>query len=121
MRLNGVDAEMHDLDGVKKLMPHLDFSKNTRFPVTGGLSQPRGGTARHDAVAWGYARAADARETTAGYLADLYLVGVLPAGLLWTLDVRRKAPPFVLTDRINHRKFELETADEVSARLRGGR
>jgi sarcosine oxidase subunit beta len=40
-------------------MPHLDFSKNTRFPVTGGLAQPRGGTARHDAVAWGYARGAD--------------------------------------------------------------
>ena len=59
MRMNGVDAVMHDLDGVKKLMPHLDFSKNTRFPVQGGLAQPRGGTARHDAVAWGYARGAD--------------------------------------------------------------
>ena len=40
-------------------MPHLDFSRNTRFPVIGGLAQPRGGTARHDAVAWGFARAAD--------------------------------------------------------------
>jgi sarcosine oxidase subunit beta len=59
MRLNGVDAVMHDLEGVRKLMPHLDFSRNTRFPVQGGLAQPRGGTARHDAVAWGYARAAD--------------------------------------------------------------
>jgi sarcosine oxidase subunit beta len=59
LRLNGIDAVMHDLDGVRKLMPHLDFSKNTRFPVQGGLAQPRGGTARHDAVAWGYARAAD--------------------------------------------------------------
>ncbi len=59
MRLNGVDAEMLDLDGVRKLMPHLDFSKKTRFPVLGGLLQARGGTARHDAVAWGYARGAD--------------------------------------------------------------
>jgi sarcosine oxidase subunit beta len=59
MRLNGVDAVMHDLDGVRKLMPHLDFTKNTRFPILGGLAQPRGGTARHDAVAWGYARGAD--------------------------------------------------------------
>ncbi len=59
MRLNGVDAELLDLDGVRKLMPHLDFSKKTRFPVLGGLLQPRGGTARHDAVAWGYARGAD--------------------------------------------------------------
>jgi sarcosine oxidase subunit beta len=59
MQLNGVDAVMYDLDGVRKLMPHLDFSKNTRFPILGGLAQPRGGTARHDAVAWGYARGAD--------------------------------------------------------------
>jgi len=60
MHLNGVDAKLLDLDGVRKLMPHLDFSSNTRFPVIGGLSQPRGGTARHDAVAWGFARGADA-------------------------------------------------------------
>jgi sarcosine oxidase subunit beta len=59
MRLNDVDAELLDLDGVRKLMPHLDFSRNTRYPVLGGLSQPRGGTARHDAVAWGFARGAD--------------------------------------------------------------
>ena len=60
MRLNGVDAEILDLDGVKKLMPYLDYSKDTRFPILGGMAQPRGGTARHDAVAWGYARGADA-------------------------------------------------------------
>lgn len=59
MCLNGVDAEIIDLDGVKKLMPYLDYSKNTRFPIIGGITQPRGGTARHDAVAWGYARGAD--------------------------------------------------------------
>ncbi len=59
MRLNGVDAELLDLDGVRKMMPHLDFSKKTRFPVLGGILQPRGGTARHDAVAWGFARGAD--------------------------------------------------------------
>ena len=42
------------------MYPFLDFD-NARFPIQGGLLQPRGGTARHDAVAWGYARAADAR------------------------------------------------------------
>jgi len=57
----------------------------------------------------------------AGYLAELNLVGQVPADLRWTLDVRRKALSFVLTDRINHRKFELKTADEVSARLEGNR
>jgi sarcosine oxidase subunit beta len=57
MRLHGVDAELLDLDGVRRVAPFLDFS-NARFPIRGGLLQRRGGTARHDAVVWGYARAA---------------------------------------------------------------
>ncbi|MBM3544887.1 MAG: sarcosine oxidase subunit beta family protein [Alphaproteobacteria bacterium] len=60
MRLHGVDAELLDRDGVRKLVPFVDFD-NARFPVRGGLFQARGGTVRHDAVAWGYARAADRR------------------------------------------------------------
>ncbi len=60
MRMHGVDAELVDRDGVKALVPFLDFD-NARFPIQGGLVQRRGGTARHDAVAWGYARAADRR------------------------------------------------------------
>ncbi|VTZ26852.1 Sarcosine oxidase subunit beta [Methylocella tundrae] len=60
MRLNGVDAELLDREGVRKMAPYLDFD-NARFPVQGGLLQRRGGTARHDAVVWGYARAADRR------------------------------------------------------------
>ena len=59
MRLAGVDAEMLDPDGLKRLCPILDF-ENARFPITGGLLQRRGGTVRHDAVPWGYARGADA-------------------------------------------------------------
>ncbi|MFX8573932.1 FAD-dependent oxidoreductase, partial [Acinetobacter baumannii] len=61
MRLNGVDAELLSRDDLGRLMPALDLSPEARFPVMGGLIQKRGGTARHDAVAWGYARAADAR------------------------------------------------------------
>ncbi len=61
MRLNGVDAVLLDRDGVKKLAPPIDCSPAARFPVLGGLLQPRGGSVRHDAVAWGFARAADAR------------------------------------------------------------
>jgi sarcosine oxidase subunit beta len=57
MRLHGVDAELLGKDGVRKLAPFLDFDQ-ARFPIQGGLLQDRGGTARHDAVAWGYARAA---------------------------------------------------------------
>ena len=58
MRLQGVDAELLDARDVRRMLPFLDFD-NARFPIRGGLLQPRGGTVRHDAVAWGYARAAD--------------------------------------------------------------
>jgi sarcosine oxidase subunit beta len=60
MRLSGVDAELLNADQVRDLVPILDF-ENARFPIQGGLLQRRGGTVRHDAVAWGYARAADTR------------------------------------------------------------
>ena len=61
MRLNGIDAVLLSREGVRRRVPLLDCSTDARFPITGGLLQPRGGVARHDAVAWGYARAADAR------------------------------------------------------------
>ncbi|MGH7152465.1 MAG: sarcosine oxidase subunit beta family protein [Acetobacteraceae bacterium] len=60
MRLSGIDAELLDRDEVHAFCPLIDTA-NARFPVYGGLLQRRGGTARHDAVAWGFARAADAR------------------------------------------------------------
>ena len=60
MRLNGADAELLDEDGIRKLCPFLDYD-NARFPIRGGLMQRRGGSVRHDAVAWGFARAADSR------------------------------------------------------------
>jgi sarcosine oxidase subunit beta len=56
MLLNGVDAELHDGQSVRRMIPGLN--RDPRFPILGGLLQPRGGTARHDAVAWAYARAA---------------------------------------------------------------
>jgi len=59
MRLHGVDGEFLGVDDIRKLLPMADFD-NARFPIRGGLLQPRGGTVRHDAVAWGYARAANA-------------------------------------------------------------
>ena len=59
MRLNGIDAELLGVDEIAKLCPGLDVSPKARFPVVGGLLQPRAGTARHDAVAWGFAHAAD--------------------------------------------------------------
>jgi methylglutamate dehydrogenase subunit A len=58
MRMHGIDAELLDRVAVRKMLPLADF-ENARFPIQGGLLQKRGGTARHDAVVWGYARAAD--------------------------------------------------------------
>ena len=60
MRLHGVDAELLDREQVRAMAPFLNFD-DARFPIEGGLLQRRGGTVRHDAVAWGYARAADRR------------------------------------------------------------
>jgi len=60
MRLSGADAELLDRDAIEALCPYLDF-ENARFPIQGALWQKRGGTVRHDAVAWGYARGADMR------------------------------------------------------------
>jgi sarcosine oxidase subunit beta len=56
----GDDAEILSRDQVRELAPFLNFDNN-RFPIMGGLMQRRAGTARHDAVAWGYARGADQR------------------------------------------------------------
>jgi sarcosine oxidase subunit beta len=58
MRMHGADSVLLDRDALRRLTPYLDFD-NARFPILGGLLQPRAGTARHDAVVWGYARAAD--------------------------------------------------------------
>ncbi len=58
MQLLGVGAELLDRDAVKAMLPFMDFD-NARFPILGGLLHRRGGTVRHDAVAWGYARGAD--------------------------------------------------------------
>jgi len=58
-RLNGVDSEFLDAEQVKQFCPIIDLRGNGRHPVLGASLQRRGGTARHDAVAWGYARAAD--------------------------------------------------------------
>jgi methylglutamate dehydrogenase subunit A len=60
MRLHGIDADLLDRNEVMKEVPYLDYSKQARFPIHGAILQRRAGTVRHDAVAWGYARAASA-------------------------------------------------------------
>ena len=61
MRLEGIDAELLSPARIARLIPGLDMTGSARFPIVGGLMQWRAGTARHDAVAWGYARGADRR------------------------------------------------------------
>jgi sarcosine oxidase subunit beta len=58
-RLNGVDNEWLTPEQCKAFCPPLNISPDVRYPVLGGALQRRGGVARHDAVAWGYARGAD--------------------------------------------------------------
>jgi sarcosine oxidase subunit beta len=57
-RLNGIDNEWLTPQQAKDFCPPLDISREARYPIVGAALQRRGGTARHDAVAWGYARAA---------------------------------------------------------------
>lgn len=59
MRCNGVDSELLDVSRIRQMVPALDCAPTARYPVHGGFIQWRAGVARHDAVAWGYARAAD--------------------------------------------------------------
>jgi sarcosine oxidase subunit beta len=61
IKLNGIDSEILTPAEIKAMVPILDTSPDARYPVLGASLQRRGGTARHDAVAWGLARAADAR------------------------------------------------------------
>ena len=60
-RLNGVDGVVMNAEQIKEKIPIINTSKNARYPILGASFQPRGGVARHDAVAWGFARGADAR------------------------------------------------------------
>src|SRR5437868_4390578 len=59
-RLNGVDGEILNAQQVKDFEPLINISPDARYPILGASLQRRGGTARHDAVAWGFARGADA-------------------------------------------------------------
>lgn len=60
-KLQGVDSRVVDPHEIKELVPYMDISADARYPIAGALYHPPGGIIRHDAVVWGYARAADAR------------------------------------------------------------
>lgn len=58
MQINGTDAELFSTEDVRRVAPPMNFAPDARFPILGGVWQGSAGSARHDAVAWGYARAA---------------------------------------------------------------
>jgi methylglutamate dehydrogenase subunit A len=78
MRLGGIDAELLDRSELQKEVPYLDFSKNARFPIWGAIHQRRAGTVRHDAVAWGYARAA--AQLGVDIIENCEVTGILKSG-----------------------------------------
>ena len=88
MRLTDSDGELWSLEELKRTIPHLNYGPNARFPIIGASVQKRAGTARHDAVAWGYARAADQRGVD--ILQNCEVVGVTrEAGQVTALETRR--------------------------------
>jgi methylglutamate dehydrogenase subunit A len=78
MRLHGIDAELLDRSELQKEVPYLDYSKNARFPIWGAIHQRRAGTVRHDAVAWGYARAA--AQLGVDIIENCEVIGILKSG-----------------------------------------
>ena len=89
MHMNGIEAELVTREEVGELIPALDLSPEARYPVLGGFMQRRAGTARHDAVAWGYARAAD--ELGVDILQQCEVTGFTrgPGGSITGVDTRR--------------------------------
>jgi len=94
------------LDRLMKLVKPETLAKprGERILIRAEPSQP-------EAVKGGFNIASCLRE--AGYVAEVHLGGQEPANLRWRLDVQSKAPLFILTDQINHRRFEVQTASEV--------
>ncbi|MFJ2757392.1 sarcosine oxidase subunit beta family protein [Nocardioides sp. NPDC087217] len=77
-RLNGIDAEWLDADQVKEVCPIINVSDNIRYPVLGATYQPRAGIAKHDHVAWAFARKAD--ELGVDLIQDCEVTGILKDG-----------------------------------------
>jgi sarcosine oxidase, subunit beta len=77
-RLNGIDAEWLDADQVKEVCPIINTSDNIRYPVLGATYQPRAGIAKHDHVAWAFARKAD--ELGVDLIQDCEVTGIVKDG-----------------------------------------
>jgi sarcosine oxidase subunit beta len=88
-RLNGIDNEWLSARECKEFCPPLNIASDSRYPVLGGALQRRGGTARHDAVAWGYARAADGRGVDIIQNCEVTKIRRRPAGSVEGVETTR--------------------------------
>lgn len=96
MAVDGVESQLLTVDEIAKRVRRLDLSRDARFPIHGGLLQPRAGTIRHDAVAWGYARAAAALGVDVIQHCDVQAIRTV-GGRVVGLDTSRGA---IATDRL---------------------
>ncbi len=87
--LNGIDSEWLSTQELKAFIPLLNVDPQARYPVLGGTLQRRGGTARHDAVAWGYARAASALGVDIIENCEVTGIEVSPSGQVQALETTR--------------------------------
>ncbi|HPQ96042.1 MAG TPA: sarcosine oxidase subunit beta family protein [Thiolinea sp.] len=87
-QLNGIDAEVVSTTELKQRIPIMETGAHTRYPVLGASFQPRGGVARHDAVAWGFARAAAARGVDIIQNCEVHALDI-EAGRIRGLDTSR--------------------------------
>ncbi|GAA4846595.1 FAD-dependent oxidoreductase [Pseudonocardia benzenivorans] len=97
-KLQGVDSSVIDPPEIKKLVPYLDISPSTRYPILGALYHPPGGIIRHDAVVWGYARSADAHGVHIHQKTEVVGIDVVANRVtgVRTADGRRISAPVVV-------------------------
>ena len=100
IRLNGIDSEILNVEQIKAFCPILNCSPTARHPVLGASLQRRGGTARHDAVAWGYARGADSRG----------VVNAPPVSLTTLIAEDREVKPDLMSSAAERSREPVSTA-----------
>src|SRR5579863_3838868 len=106
LHMHGIDSEILSREQVGALVPALDLSPAARYPVLGGLRQPRAGVARHDAVAWGYARAASRLGVDIIQNCEVTAVSCGPSGAVNAVETTR--------GRIAARKIAVVAAGHTS-------
>ena len=108
----GVDSELVLPDEIREICPQLDLSEDVRYPILGALYHPPGAIARHDAVAWGYARAAARLRDKLGLRVDEAVIDGARQPERWRVEMGRleRRPSIALTvaDAVSGRQWRVE-------------